>query len=113
MRYAAELSMFNLDLISLDQDLKLQFYDLMIQHALHNDSYLDAAKYYEKVWHTASIKEDVDNKGRTVRDSDVSPWTLLNATYRHWSTLSTILFLRHIRTNNRTCFTISMLIQLY
>ena len=56
MTYAAELSMFNLDLISLDQDLKLQFYDLMIQHALHNDSCLDAAKYYKKVWHTASIR---------------------------------------------------------
>jgi 26S proteasome regulatory subunit N5 len=47
------------------EDLKLKFYDLMIQHALHNDSYLDAAKYYEKVWQTPSIKEDVNGKGRT------------------------------------------------
>jgi 26S proteasome regulatory subunit N5 len=44
----------------------------MIQHALHNDSYLDAAKYYEKVWQTPSIKEDVNGKGRTVRKCDTS-----------------------------------------
>ena len=41
------------------QDLKLKYYELMIQHALHHDSYLDVAKYYEKVWETPSIKDDV------------------------------------------------------
>jgi 26S proteasome regulatory subunit N5 len=49
------------------QDLKLKYYDLMIQHALHQRAYLDVAKYYYKVWETPSIKEDVDDKGRAVR----------------------------------------------
>lgn len=48
------------------QDLKLKYYDLMIQHALHHDSYLDVAKYYYKVWETPSIKEDVSDKGKAV-----------------------------------------------
>ncbi|KJA25803.1 hypothetical protein HYPSUDRAFT_134159 [Hypholoma sublateritium FD-334 SS-4] len=48
-----------------NQDLKLSYYDLMIQHALHHDSYLDVAKYYYKVWETPSIKEDVSDKGKT------------------------------------------------
>ena len=39
---------------------------MMIQHALHGDSYLDVAKYYYKVWETPSIKEDVNDKGRAV-----------------------------------------------
>jgi hypothetical protein len=38
----------------------------MIQHALHHSSYLDAAKYYEKVWETPSIKEDTEDKGKSV-----------------------------------------------
>ncbi|KAF8167713.1 PCI domain-containing protein [Crassisporium funariophilum] len=45
-------------------DLKLKYYDLMIQHALQHDSYLDVAKYYYKVWETPSIKEDVSDKGK-------------------------------------------------
>lgn len=48
------------------QDLKLKYYDMMIQYALHESSYLDAAKYYHKVWETPSIKEDVDGRGREV-----------------------------------------------
>jgi len=48
------------------QDLKLKYYDLMIQHALKHSSYLDAAKYYHKVWETPSIKEDVNDKGKAV-----------------------------------------------
>jgi 26S proteasome regulatory subunit N5 len=47
-----------------NEDLKLKYYDLMIQHALHHDSYLDIAKYYYKVWETPSIKEDTTNKGK-------------------------------------------------
>jgi len=39
----------------------------MIQHALRHDSYLDVAKYYEKVWETSSIKEDTTDKGKAVR----------------------------------------------
>ncbi|KAI4528968.1 hypothetical protein K523DRAFT_225484 [Schizophyllum commune Tattone D] len=46
------------------QDLKLKYYDLMIQHALNERDYLATAKYYEKVWQTPSIKEDVNDKGK-------------------------------------------------
>ncbi|EMD41952.1 hypothetical protein CERSUDRAFT_43251 [Gelatoporia subvermispora B] len=46
------------------QDLKLKFYDMMIQYALKHSSYLDAAKHYHKVWETPSIKEEVDGRGR-------------------------------------------------
>lgn len=49
------------------QDLKLQYYDLMIQHALHGRSYLDCAKYYHKIWETPSVKEDDKGKGKAVR----------------------------------------------
>ncbi|KAF9076087.1 PCI domain-containing protein [Rhodocollybia butyracea] len=48
-----------------NEDLKLKFYDLMIQHALHRSAYLDVAKYYHKVWETPSIKEDVKDKGKS------------------------------------------------
>ncbi|KAK2461608.1 hypothetical protein APHAL10511_006071 [Amanita phalloides] len=47
-----------------NEDLKLKYYDLMIQHALHYNSYLDVAKYYYKVWETPSIKSDVNDKGK-------------------------------------------------
>jgi 26S proteasome regulatory subunit N5 len=40
----------------------------MIQHALHSSAYLDVAKYYYKVWETPSIKEDENDKGKSVRD---------------------------------------------
>ncbi|KAF9460148.1 PCI-domain-containing protein [Collybia nuda] len=47
-----------------EKDNELKYYDLMIQHALQQSSYLDVAKYYYKVWETPSIKEDVDDKGK-------------------------------------------------
>lgn len=46
------------------QDLKLKYYDLMIQHSLHHEEYLDVAQHYYKVWETPSIKEDVSDKGK-------------------------------------------------
>lgn len=39
----------------------------MIQFALHHASYLDAAKYFYKVWETPIIKEEVDGRGKEVR----------------------------------------------
>lgn len=39
----------------------------MIQHALHESAYLDATKYYYKVWETPSVKEDTKGKGMSVR----------------------------------------------
>ncbi|TFK30833.1 26S proteasome non-ATPase regulatory subunit 12 [Coprinopsis marcescibilis] len=47
-----------------NEDLKLKYYDMMIQYALQHSSYLEAAKYYYKVWETPSIKEDTAGKGR-------------------------------------------------
>lgn len=38
----------------------------MIQFALNQSSYLDAAKYYHKVWETPSIKSDEARRGREV-----------------------------------------------
>lgn len=38
----------------------------MIQYALHNASYLDAAKHYYKVWETPTIKAETEGRGRTV-----------------------------------------------
>jgi len=47
-----------------NEDLKLKYYELMIQYALHESAYLNVAKYYYKIWETPSIREDVDGKGR-------------------------------------------------
>jgi len=47
-----------------NEDLKLRYYDMMIQYSLQHDAYLDVAKHYQKVWETPTIKEDVDDKGR-------------------------------------------------
>ncbi|QRW11889.1 26S proteasome non-ATPase regulatory subunit 12 [Ceratobasidium sp. AG-Ba] len=49
-----------------NEDLKLKYYDLMIQFALHHASYLDAAKYYYKVWETPSIKAETEGRGKSV-----------------------------------------------
>ena len=48
------------------QELKLRYYDMLIQHALHSSAYLDVAKYYYKIWETPSVKEDESGKGRVV-----------------------------------------------
>ena len=48
------------------QDLKLKYYEMMIQYALQHSEYLDAAKYYHKIWETASIKADTNGRGREV-----------------------------------------------
>jgi len=49
------------------KELKLRYYDMLIQHALHSSAYLDVAKYYHKIWETPSVKEDESGKGRVVR----------------------------------------------
>ncbi|EXX58975.1 proteasome regulatory particle lid subunit RPN5 [Rhizophagus irregularis DAOM 197198w] len=40
------------------QDLKLRYYELMIQHALHEEQYLNVCKYYRHVYDTPLVKED-------------------------------------------------------
>ena len=72
------------------EDLKLKYYDLMVQHALQQASYLDVAKYYHKVWETPSIKDDVNGKGKVV----CSPYSKyiydLRESSRPWNILYTI-----------------------
>jgi len=41
-----------------NQDLKLRYYALMIQYALHQSKYLDLCKYYRAVFDTPSIQQD-------------------------------------------------------
>ncbi|KAG0002628.1 26S proteasome non-ATPase regulatory subunit 12 [Modicella reniformis] len=40
------------------QDLKLRFYDLMIEYSLHENEYLSACKHYRQIYDTPSVKED-------------------------------------------------------
>jgi hypothetical protein len=40
------------------QDLKLRYYDLMIQLALQEDAYLEACSAYQEVWDTEEVKKD-------------------------------------------------------
>ncbi|KAH8099395.1 PCI-domain-containing protein [Cristinia sonorae] len=47
-----------------NEDLKLKYYNMMIEYALNQSEYLDAAKYYYKIWETPSIKEDENGRGR-------------------------------------------------
>ncbi|EIE86787.1 hypothetical protein RO3G_11498 [Rhizopus delemar RA 99-880] len=41
-----------------EKDLKLRFYELMIQHALHEDQYLNVHKYYKQIYDSESIQQD-------------------------------------------------------
>ncbi|KAI8328533.1 PCI domain-containing protein [Choanephora cucurbitarum] len=41
-----------------NEDLKLRFYQLMIQHALHEDQYLNVHKFYKQIYDSESIQED-------------------------------------------------------
>ncbi|WWD18441.1 hypothetical protein CI109_102893 [Kwoniella shandongensis] len=40
------------------QDIKLRYYDLMVQLALQDDEYLEACSAYQEVWDTEEIKKD-------------------------------------------------------
>ncbi|KAJ3200285.1 26S proteasome non-ATPase regulatory subunit 12, partial [Clydaea vesicula] len=48
-----------------NEDLKLRFNDLMIQHALYEDNYLSVCKYYSSTYDSPSIKAD-DKKWKPV-----------------------------------------------
>lgn len=86
------------------QSIKLQFYDMMVQYGLHSHAYLDVAKYYHKVWETPSIKEDVTGKGKTVSsDLPYRPIELdLDVSLRHSNTSFTMLLSLHMTTNSLT-----------
>lgn len=45
-----------------EQDLKLKFYQLMIEVARHEGSYLDICKYYRAMFDTQSVLEDKEKK---------------------------------------------------
>ncbi|KAI0041896.1 26S proteasome non-ATPase regulatory subunit 12 [Auriscalpium vulgare] len=47
-----------------NEDLRLKYYDMMVQYGLRHHAYLDVANYYYKVWETPSIKEDTNGKGK-------------------------------------------------
>ena len=44
------------------QDLKLKFYQIMIEVARHEGSYLDICKYYRAMFDTPSVLEDKNKK---------------------------------------------------
>ena len=53
------------------QDLKLKFYQLMIEVARHDGSYLDICKYYRAMFDTPSVLEDKEKK------HEVIPWKII------------------------------------
>ncbi|KAL0083537.1 PCI domain-containing protein [Phycomyces blakesleeanus] len=55
------LEQMRLCLAKHDYDLKLRYYDLMIQHALHEGQHLNVHKFYKQIYDSESIKLD-DNK---------------------------------------------------
>ena len=81
-----------ISLNSFSQDLKLKFYEMMIQYALKHSAYLDAAKYWYKVWETPTIKEEVDARGRHVRISRYLTSMDSLPISRLWNILSTTWF---------------------
>jgi len=51
-----------MDLFVILQDLKLKFYQIMIEVARHEGSYLDICKYYRAMFDTPSVLEDKSKK---------------------------------------------------
>jgi len=54
-----------------NEELKLKYYDLMIQFALRYSNYLDVAKYFHKVWDTPVIKEETEGRGKEALENIV------------------------------------------
>ena len=80
----------------------------MIQFALHESSYLDAAKYFYKVWETPTIKEEVTGRGREVRNLRLLRLAATHLdTPRHLSISCTTSFLRRTITSSLICSTVS------
>lgn len=50
------------------QDLKLRYYDLMVEYALREDKFLDICKYYREIYDTPSVKEDEERKREVLRN---------------------------------------------
>ncbi|KAJ9078959.1 proteasome regulatory particle subunit, variant 2 [Entomophthora muscae] len=41
-----------------NEDLKLRFYNLMVDHALHENEYLNICKYYREIYSTKAVESD-------------------------------------------------------
>ncbi|KAI9308024.1 PCI domain-containing protein [Cunninghamella echinulata] len=50
-----------------NEDLKLRFYQLMIQHALHEEQYLNVHKYYKQIYDCESVQEDEEQWKRALQ----------------------------------------------
>ena len=51
-----------------NSDLKIRFYTLMIQYAIHEGQYLNVCKYYRHIYDTPIVKEDKEKLATTLRD---------------------------------------------
>lgn len=50
------------------QDLKLRYYELIIQLALHEEKYLEACKAYQEVWDTEEVKADPEKEKEAIEN---------------------------------------------
>ena len=77
---------------------------MMIQYALHESAYLDAAKYFYKVWETPTIKEEVNGRGREVSNARLERVTSLTTMALRLSNTSyTTSFSHHMTTSSPIC----------
>lgn len=84
------------------QDLKLRYYDLIVNLALQEDNYLEACSAYQEVWDTEEVKED-PSRELNVRASSLES-TLTNVNGRSSRTSSSTSSLRPTITNRMTCY---------
>lgn len=61
-------------------DLKLRYYDLIVQLALQDDNYLEACSAYQEVWDTDEVKEN------DARELNVSRKSLVPSQEPHQAT---------------------------
>lgn len=71
-----------MDLFFILQDLKLKFYQLMIEVARHEGSYLDICKYYRAMFDTPSVLEDKNKKHEVSRKENQEFGLFLSALLR-------------------------------
>lgn len=74
---------------------------MMIQYALKNSAYLDAAKYWHKVWETTSVKAETDGRGRLVSYNGLMSVDFSHYFFRHWNASCVTLSSRHTTTNSQ------------
>ncbi|KAF9381724.1 26S proteasome non-ATPase regulatory subunit 12 [Podila verticillata] len=51
------------------QDLKLRYYDLMIEYSLHENEYLNVCKHYRQIYDTPIVKEDPAQAKKAVENA--------------------------------------------